>query len=443
MAAETPTTTPPLTPAGIEKLPQGEYRDTAAPGLFLRVNKRSRTFRWYVRSIGRAITIGPWSKTSRPRHVTLGEAHVWLERLKEAHQEGRLEQVEAELQALRTRRKPEIPPTASPALLVKTVAEDFLQYLERCRRRPEAARRTFNVDILPALGERPIREVEPAEIRRVVEGVVGRGSRVQAGHVLALLRQFFGFAVDRDDLQVNPADRFKNPRALGVEKNTSQRVLSDEELVAFWKALDRGGMTPTVRGALRLLLLLGVRAGELLQAEWSEFDLEQGLWSVPPAHRKMTLRRERTARTWVVPLPPRARAILGELKALADSIGSKYVLASFHPTAKGAALTEKALNHAVRRLFTGEAPALRSEGERPTPHDLRRTCRTGLSRLGVPWHVGERVLGHSLGKVADIYDRADLLDERGAALEKWATYVDNLLSPATAKVAFLETRVGS
>jgi integrase len=101
-------------------------------------------------------------------------------------------------------------------------------------------------------------------------------------------------------------------------------------------------------------------------------------------------------------------------------------------------LTEKSLNHAMRRLFEGKEPVLKFEGERPTPHDLRRTTRTHLGdKLGVPWHIAERCLNHKLGGVTEVYDVADYLTERRAALEKWDAYVQRLVAPGEAKVAFL------
>ena len=81
----------------------------------------------------------------------------------------------------------------------------------------------------------------------------------------------------------------------------------------------------------------------------------------------------------------------------------------------------------MRRMFEGKAPVLAFEGERPTPHDLRRILRTGLGNLGVPWHVAERCLNHSLGKIATTYDVGDYLSERRAALEKWEGHIHALL----------------
>lgn len=434
MADEKRSTLPPLTPPAIERLPEGEHRDSAAPGLFLRVNRKSRTFRWYVRSIGRAITIGPWSKTSRPGHVTLAEARAWLERLKDAHRSGRLAEVEAELAARRVVRGARAaPPASSDARTVATVGKDFLTYLEGRRRRPEQARRIFEVEVIPRIGHLDVAKVTKADVRTVVEPIVARGSRVQAGQVLALLRQFFAWATDReDDL---PMPGIPKADTIGARKaRKSDRYLTPAEIAAFWEALGSfKGITPTVRNALRLLLLLPVRSGELRQATWAELDLEAGIWTIPPEHQK------RPQGPWRVPLPPAAIAILRELRALADAIESEQVLASF--AGDGAAITDKALNHAMRRLFTGKEPALTFKGERPTPHDLRRTVRFHARQtLAVPFDVAEKLLGHSLGTIPGTYDPGDLFEERRAALVKWAAYVEQLVGKGAKVVPIAKAR---
>ncbi len=442
MAGENPTAAPPLTAKLIDAARPAakdyELADAGAPGLRLRVTpKGARVFRWHVTRGERqqVVTIGRWSRTPQPGRVTLAEARSWLERLKLAHRAGTLDDVIAELASSR----PVRPPSPEPGMgggpvTVRELAADFLVYIERRRKRPEQARRPIEEDVLPAIGARRLADVTSRDVRYVVESVVARGSPTQAGVVLAVMKQLFRFAQGRDDVAANPAAAL-DPGALGVVRNQCSRYLSAEEIGQFWRALDALGMTPTVRIGMKLLLLLGVRSGELLQAIWDEVDLDAATWTIPIEHQKLTKRQEVNARPWTVPLPPMAVALFRELDALAKSFRSQFVMASTH--AEGEALTEKALNHAMRRLFVGPKAPLHFAGERPTPHDLRRTLRTHLGDLGVPFHVAERCLNHSLGKVADIYDRSDYLTERRAALEKWNAYVERLIVPGKGSVAFL------
>jgi integrase len=61
-----------------------------------------------------------------------------------------------------------------------------------------------------------------------------------------------------------------------------------------------------------------------------------------------------------------------------------------------------------------------------TAHDLRRTARTGLARLGVSVSIAERVLNHARERIEATYDVHDYIDEKRAALEKWARYLQGL-----------------
>jgi hypothetical protein len=65
-------------------------------------------------------------------------------------------------------------------------------------------------------------------------------------------------------------------------------------------------------------------------------------------------------------------------------------------------------------------------------HDLRRTVRTGLARLGVPDTVAELAIGHISGRSSLVrtYDRHDYAAEAEAALRQWQSHVAGLVGPA-------------
>ncbi len=407
----------------------------AASGLRLNVSPTGvKSWRWYVKDKGtgktRKVTLGTFPAMS------LGAARTKLGDLKDAHAAGTLSTV------VESHRKPKVPEGPAGVLTVKKAADDFLASLDR--KRPEQARRAFDVDVIPVIGAMPVKAVTSDDVRRVVKRKVDDKSPVMARHVLALLKQFFDWAVDENLIDASPAARFKKKKALGTRKaDTSKRYLSPKEIPVFWKALGTfTGITPTVKGALRLLLLLGVRTGELRQATWDAVDLDKATLTVPPEHQKLTLDREKKAKPWVVPLPPTAVAILSDLRVLAASIGpegSKYVLASF--AGRGEPVSEKALNHAMRRMQSGKAPALKLDGERPTPHDLRRTVRTHLeATLRVPEAICERVLNHSRGTIVDTYAHGDYLDARREALGAWDAYVERLVTGKGAEVVAINVQ---
>src|SRR5262249_18639701 len=132
----------------------------------------------------------------------------------------------------------------------------------------------------------------------------------------------------RDEMAANPVAALE-PEALGVVRNQCSRYLSPEEIDQFWKALDALGVTPTVRIGLKLLLLLGVRCGELLKATWDEVDFNAAAWTIPVEHQKLTRKQEQTARPWTVPLadgtgavPPARRSRQGVSIPLCHGVAS-------------------------------------------------------------------------------------------------------------------------
>ena len=325
----------------------------------------------------------------------------------------------------------------------KTVAElAELFYRDRIlpvRKVPTDVRRTLDTDILPALGRLRLRSVTTLAVRSMVRKVILRGAPVHAGKVLQHAKQLFRFGVSIGALDYSPADSLE-PMNLGVEDNRRSRKLTAEEIKLFHQGLDRyTGLSLAVRNALKLLLILGIRSGELRQAKWAEVNWHEKTLTVPVVNQKLSPRAAKLAKPFVVPLSDQALSLLAELRG-ADPV---WIFAGrvqygagegFDPalvgTAKGP-VDDKVFGHAVRRLLT-----LEKDGQKILPleedfcpHDLRRTCRSGLSVIKIPPHIAERCLNHSLGRIAETYDTHDYLDERREALQKWADQVDRYVNP--------------
>ncbi|MCC6747964.1 MAG: tyrosine-type recombinase/integrase [Deltaproteobacteria bacterium] len=442
---------PSLSDAAVGRLPRREdayyVRDGGAPGLVLRVAPAGvKSFRWYVhveeivdgkptkRQL--AVTLGRWAPTPTPGHLTVAEARQWLHRLKAAHRHSRaeLERVKAQLDSELTP-APEVAPVSGPT--VRALSVDFLKQLARQRKRPEAAEADFRRDVLPVLGEVAVVAVTPRDCAKVVELVVERGAAVQAAKVLGLLKRFFKFARARGYRETNPA-RDLEAAELGVEKHTAgRRALETEgELRAFWRACETGEAmeysppAEALRVALQLLLLTGVRSGELRQARWADVDLEAGLWTVPVEHQKLTVNQAKDARPFVIPLAPTAVALFRRLRELAGDAAHVLPLQRLRRAgvpAKGETIADKTLNKAMGRMWSGN-PEL-SKLDEASPHDLRRTCRTWLGKLGVAPHVAERCLNHRLPLIQKTYDVGDYLEERRAALVKWDAFLVSVGAP--------------
>lgn len=317
---------------------------------------------------------------------------------------------------------------ADEARRAPTVTEFAAEYIERWAKPRKRSWRQdqdkIDRDVLPVLGRMKVRDVTRRDVVALLDRITDRGAPVQANLVLAVLRKMFAFAVARDVLDENPAAGIPKPSP----SKARERSLNDDELRAFLPALDTAPMTLTTRAGLLMILLTGQRPGEVAGMRWDELDLPAALWHLPSD-------RTKNARAHTVPLSRAALAILDELRASATS--AQFVLPS--PKA-GQAINDEAFGYALRhvRRPTAAHPAGRLAGlAHFTPHDLRRTCRTGLAALGIDYVTGERVLNHTLpgAAVHAVYNRHDYIPQMRAALEAWAAHLQALRDGTPAAAA--------
>jgi integrase len=236
---------------------------------------------------------------------------------------------------------------------------------------------------------------------------VDRGSRVQANRVASLLGQLFKFGIHRRIVTATPVQLLYKP---GGKEKPRDRVLSDAELTTFLHNPQDCTRFKKLSHVMLVLLLTGQRRGELSLARWEHVDLVRKEWTIPAEHSK-------TGRAHLVPLSDWA---VEELKALHRESGkSAFVL----PGADGDAHDPKLLTRATARC----QKRFKERGVAHfTLHDLRRTCRTGLSKLKVQPHIAERVLNHAQEGMGAVYDLHDYLAEKRDALDKWAAHLANL-----------------
>lgn len=313
--------------------------------------------------------------------------------------------------ARRARRPTPLSEAAAPTNKhsIEFLAHEFLErHVKPNRRRPEYIQRILARDVLPAWQGRDARTVTPREVIELLDGIVARGSRVMANRIAGLLAQMFKFGIHRAIVENSPVMLLYRP---GGKEKPRARALSEEELEAFVLYLDDACRFQRLPHILRVLLLTLQRRSELALAEWREFDFKEKTWTIPDAHAK-------AGRGHVVPLSDWAVAELQKLKVIAG--GSRYVL----PNAdKSAPMDPKYITRSVARCLK----RFKKHGVAAfTPHDLRRTGRTGLARLGVKVDIAERVLNHARERMQATYDVHDYIDEKRAALEKWADHLAGL-----------------
>jgi integrase len=312
---------------------------------------------------------------------------------------------------------------------VADVITEFHKVIARKRRRPEQAKALLDANISPKLAATPVAALRKRHFVEMYDRIVDRGAPVLATRVQALMRQAFNVAADRDLIASVPA----MPRApAGGEEKPRERVLDDAELVAFWRGVD--ALSPTDKRpkigrplaiALQLLLVTAQRRGEVAAAKWS--DITETTADIPGPRGKVkritfkvwNIPTNKTDKPHAVPLSPLACTLLDELQTYAGD--SEYWLPSKR-TGDANAERDRSITRAART-----ARELLSMKDW-TPHDLRRTARTGFARIGISDAVGERILNHAAGdRMTAVYNRHNYLLEMRTALDAWAARVEQLL----------------
>jgi integrase len=280
-------------------------------------------------------------------------------------------------------------------------------------------RRMLEVDILKPWRGRALSSITKRDVIALVDRIAERAP-VHANRVLARINATFAWAVDKDRIPVSPSVGVKPP----TKEKSRDRWLNDQEIIWFWQACDQLG--DPFDGLFKTLLLTAQRSAETASMEWSELDLDSGLWVIPRHKAKSDRTHEVQLASVVVELL-RAQPRLGP-----------YVFTGKTGRPVTGFPHGKARLDAAMAAIAGDAKV-----EEFNTHDLRRTAASGMARLGIRAEVVDRILNHSSGTirgVAAVYNRYEFADERRAALAAWASYVTGLLSPAPGNVVLLHGR---
>ncbi len=300
---------------------------------------------------------------------------------------------------------------------VQDLFDDWYSGLEKRLKHPEIPLRIFSKDIAPKIGKIPLNDVTPMDIRDILRKITESGRPTIANDALMYCKQLFNHGIKLGLVAFNPASAFSVTDAGGIEKS-KDRALTIEELKQFFKVAreNNNSFSRDNYLACALLVTLGVRKSELVEAKWEEFDLQRKIWSLPKE-------RSKSGVGITIPLPEVVMNWMQELKV--RSCDSEYVFPS-RRSSKNPHMGKDTLNRAITKLFGHEAgkkkqpPNLMGDMAHFTVHDLRRTCRTLLAKQGTPGHVAERCLNHKLKGVEGIYNQHDYFEERKEATIKLA-----------------------
>jgi integrase len=261
---------------------------------------------------------------------------------------------------------------------------------------------------------RSIKDIRRREIidllDEMAETAPGAATRARA-----VFSKFFNWCLDRGLLDTSPAIRL--PR-LGpvVERD---RVLSDDEITILWSAFD--SMAEPLAPFFKILLLTGQRRGEVSTMQWAHVDLEKAIWTIP---RELV----KADRVHEVPLSTLATEIVSSIDRKGDFLFSSRPNGAtpISGFSKAKAIVETKAIKIAYQIADKRGGEPRFSGNWRL-HDLRRTCGTGMARLGIEAATISRVLNHAEGGVTKIYNRYSYLDEKRRALETWSTHIERLM----------------
>ncbi|HDX2198863.1 TPA: tyrosine-type recombinase/integrase [Escherichia coli] len=261
----------------------------------------------------------------------------------------------------------------------------------------------FNKDIFPYIGQQPVNEIKPLVLLNVLRRIESRGATEKAKKVRQRCSEVFRYAIVTGRAEYNPAADLT--RAMSGHESKHYPFLTVEELPDFFKALAGYTGSPLVVLAARLLILTGVRTGELRGAFWSEFDLEKAVWEIPAERMKMK-------RPHLVPLSTQALEIVQQLKVMSG----QYPLVFPGRNDPRKTMSEASINQVFKRIgYTG----------RVTGHGFRHTMSTILHEEGFNTAWIETQLAHvDKNAIRGTYNHALYLEGRREMMQWYADYIN-------------------
>jgi integrase len=269
-------------------------------------------------------------------------------------------------------------------------------------------------DELKVLHSKPLGLIKRAEIVSLIDKLQAR-SHASARVLFADIRPLFAWALDRAAIDVNPIVGMKGPQPLEAR----DRVLSDEEIKAFWQAASEENWP--FSSVFKVLLLTGQRREEVAGMRWREVDLDAGRWTIAKE-------RSKNGKAHTVDLHPEAVCLLDPLgdEAAARRADDRELVFSTTGTTPVSGFSK------AKARIDGRMKALLADKFQPwRTHDLRRTAASGMAALGFQPHVIERVLNHVSGArsgLVGVYQRHEYREERCRAIIAWGTHVMAVVS---------------
>jgi len=333
--------------------------------------------------------------------LSLAEARLLLERARREVEQG----------ISPSRAKVDKRVEAAEALTFGKWAEKYFSEANLAESTRAMRKSVYDRNLAAEFGRLKLEEITPTRLMARCEKIKERGAAAPAVQARDIVLQVYRFVQARGLKVANPAEDIR-PSAIATFK-PRDRALTPSEIHVFFKALERTPTLPTLRLAVKFMLLTMVRKSEFILARWEEVDFNTATWTIPKDRMK-------AGRPHNVYLSQQALDILVAFKTCFGA--SSYL----HP---GRYETELPISAAtLNRVIDSTVKLIRNSGmedfESFTVHDLRRTASTQLHEEGFNSDWIEKCLAHEQRGVRAVYNKAEYAEQRRMMLQAWADMLD-------------------
>lgn len=389
----------PLTDIAIKKaLPREKpYKLTDGEGMYLLVNSKGKYWRLDYRHLGKRKTLALGTYPT----VSLADARDRKNTAKKTLSNG--------IDPSSLKKETRLAAMKANAITFELVSREW-HLKNKPKWSDKNAARTISAlerYVFPFIGNSPISNIKPSELLDVIRKIENRGNIQTAHRVMRNCGQVFRYAMATDRATVDITIPLKGSLTPIVERHHAS-ITQPKRIGQLLRDIDEYDGLFVTKCALQLAPLLFVRPGELRQSEWTEFNLDDAEWKIPPQKMKMKV-------THIVPLSEQALKII---KSLQPHTGHcKYLFPSLRSPNRS--MSDNTLNAALRRLGYNK--------DEMTAHGFRSMASTILHEQGWPHDVVERQLAHAdRNKVSSAYNYADYLPKRKEMMQEWANYLEGL-----------------
>lgn len=320
------------------------------------------------------------------------------------------------------------------ALTVEELVDEYIKKHAMPNKRGwKEDKRILEHDVLVAWKKYKAEDITKRDVVLLLEGIVERGAPGSANNNFKIIRRMFNFAVERDILKFSPCFGVKMPGPI----NRKDRHFDEDETRLFWKNIDACRISEDVCRALKLILVTAQRPGEITGMHTRE--IKGKWWTIP-------VERSKNKQAHHVYLTQTALDLIGPLEVFdKDTKKMKptgYILKCPHDK-KDQPIGSTSLDHAVLRnlalpvMLNGEQiydkagePVTENKlgVDKFTPHDLRRTAATFLSKIGFMDEIIDAVLNHTKQGVIRTYNINRYDKEIQMALSAWERKLNSIIT---------------